>query len=660
MNMMSAARTADRMTGRRKHCAGHYVFNAEPRTLGRRRTLGYLCHGTEAATGAGVTDVHPGRSISSAILGSHPMKSVATLALALALTGLLACRPPGPGAPHTPPAAALAPSAITLSIVGTSDLHGGIAPQGGRGGLALLGGYVRNLRAARARDGGAVLLLDAGDMFQGTLASNLGEGAVVVEAYNVLGYTAAAIGNHELDFGPIGPAPIPRAATDDPRGALKARAAEASFPLLAANLIDEATGQPVDWPNVKPSAVVEVAGIRVGIVGAITRGALSATIAPNTVGLRVAPLAATIEAHATRLRAEGAAVVVVTAHAGGRCTRFDRPEDLSSCQPTSEIIDVARQLPRGLVNAIVAGHTHAAMAHEVNGIPIVQSFSRGRAFGRVDLAVDRQSGSVTRSAIFAPRDLCASEDPATHTCAPEAEGRRLVPARYEGLPVAPDPATAAVVARALERVDTLEATPVGVRLERPIVRGNDPESPLGNLFTDAFRESVPGADLAINNTFGGIRADLPPGSLTYGSVYKAFPFDNRLVTLRLSGREVRRMFATVIHEDGRPPGISGLRVRARCTAAGLDVSLLRPTGMAVQDDESLVVVTTDFLALGEIFRPIRPPQGFVLEGEAPLARDVVVEWLKRRGGRLTAGALVDTANPRWLTPETQSIDCPAD
>ena len=127
---------------------------------------------------------------------------------------------------------------ITLSIVGTNDLHGGILQREDRGGLALLGGYVSNLRAARARDGGAVLLIDGGDMFQGTLESNLTEGSAVVAAYNALGYTAAAIGNHEFDFGPAGPASTPQRADDDPRGALKARAAEASFPFLAANLID--------------------------------------------------------------------------------------------------------------------------------------------------------------------------------------------------------------------------------------------------------------------------------------------------------------------------------------------------------------------------------------------------------------------------------------
>ena len=63
----------------------------------------------------------------------------------------------------------------------------------------------------------------------------------MIAAYNALGYTAAAIGNHEFDFGPVGAAATPRTPADDPRGALKARAAAAAFPFLAANLLDTAT-----------------------------------------------------------------------------------------------------------------------------------------------------------------------------------------------------------------------------------------------------------------------------------------------------------------------------------------------------------------------------------------------------------------------------------
>ena len=155
---------------------------------------------------------------------------------------------------------------VTLSIVGTTDLHGRVFPSDGQGGVAQLGGYLRNLRAARALDGGAVLLLDAGDTFQGGIESNLSEGVLVVDAYNALGYDALAIGNHEFDYGALDTV-AGDGASPDMRGALKAAAARARFPFLAANLIDESTGHPVAWPNVRPSTIVERAGLLVGIVG---------------------------------------------------------------------------------------------------------------------------------------------------------------------------------------------------------------------------------------------------------------------------------------------------------------------------------------------------------------------------------------------------------
>jgi hypothetical protein len=150
------------------------------------------------------------------------------LALAGALSLALAACPRSSGHGAHPPGPPPTPRAgsFTLTILGTNDLHGAIDR------LPILAGYVANVRAARAADGGQVLLLDAGDMFQGTLGSNLGEGAAVVAAYNAIGYDAAAIGNHEFDFGPVGPAVTASGPDDDPRGALRARAVEANFPFL--------------------------------------------------------------------------------------------------------------------------------------------------------------------------------------------------------------------------------------------------------------------------------------------------------------------------------------------------------------------------------------------------------------------------------------------
>ena len=556
-----------------------------------------------------------------------------------------------------------APASVTLSIVGTNDLHGGVTAREGRGGLALLAGYLRNLREARARDG-AVVLVDAGDLFQGTLESNAVEGASVIQAYNAIGYQAAAIGNHDFDFGPVGPSATPRAATDDPRGALKARAAEASFPFLAANLLDTATGRPVQWPHVSPSTVIDAAGIKVGVVGVITREALTTTIAANTRGLAIAPLAETIDLEAGRLRAAGATVVIALAHAGGRCTTFDQPADLSSCDGSAEIVDVARALRPGLVDAIIGGHTHAGMAHEVAGIPVTQAFSGGRAFDRIDLTVDRKTRRVTGHRIFAPHDLCEREDPVSHACGPlpdDESSARRVPARYEGQVVTASADIAGILEPAIQRVRALKATSLGVLIETPLRRGQSSESALGNLFTDAFRASVKGADVAINNTDGGLRADLPAGPLTYGSLYEVFPFDNRIVKLTLTGRQSRAVIATQLQSSRAALGISGLQVDARCTGRGLDVVLRGSSGRTIRDAQTLVVATTDFLATGGdgIFAPVMPAEGFALADDTPLARDVVAEWLRRRGGRLQEAQLVDPSHRRWMHTGALPMDCRA-
>ena len=160
------------------------------------------------------------------------------------------------------------------------------------------------------------MLLDGGDMFQGTLESNMNEGAAVVRAYNALGYDAVAVGNHEFDFGPAGPGIAPHAPGDDPRGALKARVAEARFPFLAANLIDEATGAPPSWPNLADTRLLDVAGVKIGIVGIANPWTASMTLPANFAGLRALPHAPPVVAAAKKLRRQGAAAVVVVTPRG--------------------------------------------------------------------------------------------------------------------------------------------------------------------------------------------------------------------------------------------------------------------------------------------------------------------------------------------------------
>ena len=542
---------------------------------------------------------------------------------------------------------------FTLSIVGTADLHGYFMQRDGRGGLGVFAGYVNNLRAARKADAGDVILLDAGDTFQGGVESNLSEGAVVVDAYNALGYTALAVGNHEFDFGSADRPGARQDARDDARGALKARAAQAKFPFLSANLLDVETGKRVDWPNVHPSTLVHAGGIKVGIVGVMTANALRSTLPLNVQGLRMAPLTETVAAEAARLREAGARIIIVVAHAGGSCERFTDPLDLSSCDPNAEIFDLARELPTGLVDAIVAGHTHAGLAHDVAGIPIVQAYWGGRSFGRIDLKVDRETGRVVSATPFAPRDICSVIDPVRSTCASFDAASSLPRAEYEGRPVAEDAAVLHAMVPALTRVRHLQDMPLGVVLDTPIARAGDDESPLGNLYADALRERG-NADIALNNnSLGGLRADLPGGHVTFGQLYDTFPFDNRLVRVQLTGSALEQGISNALRRGRRGAfGISGARLRVSCATDGLQVQLFRPSGQRIGSSESLTVVAMDSMLGGQLFAPVVPPGSLRVPSDAPIVREVVEDWLRDRGGHLRAEDFVAAGNRRVEIADT--------
>jgi len=536
----------------------------------------------------------------------------------------------------TQPARADPPTTITLSIVGTSDLHGHLAA------LPWLAGYLENLRAARARDGGGVLLLDAGDMFQGTLASNLDEGAAVVAAYNELGYDAVALGNHEFDFGPVGPAPAPAAADDDPRGALKARAAQARFPFLAANLVDRRTRKPVDWPNVKPSVILTAGGIKIGIIGLALEATAHAAFPANVADLKFLPLAQTTIRQARQLRAAGAQVVVVVAHEGGACTELDQPDVPSSCDPHSAIFRLVRRLPRKTVDAIVAGHTHRAIAHVVRGVPVIQSYANGRAFGRIDLTVERRTGKLLASHVERPRDLCA-----------KGELEACKPGKYEGAEVIADKRVAASIEPALAAARERAGERLGVAVAKPLANRRVHESALGNLLADLMLEARPASDVALLNG-GGVRAGLPAGPLTYGSLYETFPYDNVFATVRISARQLRALLTRQLSHASALPLLSGLRVRARCKGGSLDVTLMRNGGKALADRQQLTVLTTDFLATGG--------DGFfgraktTIEGGQPV-RDAMAEALRKRGGVLVPHRLLDKRRPRMDLPGPVPIKC---
>ena len=546
-----------------------------------------------------------------------------------------------------------------LSVVGSNDIHGAVSSTAGRGGLPMLAGYVNALRKTRSADGGAVLLLDGGDMWQGTLESNLGEGAEIVAAFNTMGYAAAAIGNHEFDFGPEGPSDTPQSAADDARGALKARAAEAAFPLLAANLIDNATAKPVDWPNVQPAVMIDVQGVKVGVIGVVTADAFRVTLAANTGGLTIAPLAPAIIEQATQLRATGAALVIVTAHAGGHCQSFDDPSDLTSCVSTAEIFQVAREIPQGLVDHIVAGHVHKGLAHEINGIAITSAYTRAVAFGRVDFQINRLTGKVVSRQIFAPYPVCVAVLDEQSQCVTAKTDGSVSPT-FSGSKIVADAKVRAALKPALARAKDLKAQELGVVIETPIRLWTGHESPLGNLFTDALLAALPEADIAIHNSSGGIRKGLDAGSLTFGQLYEAFPFGNRIVELKLSVDDLEKVFAKQLQQArGLQISFSGLSVTARCGDSGLDIDFQRPSGESLMGDESIIVATNDFLATGGdgIFEMVMPGQGFTVATDGPLMRDTVGAFLQHYDGPVKESSFLSADRPRLHYEGALPLQC---
>ena len=235
---------------------------------------------------------------------------------------------------------------------------------------------------------------------------------------------------------------------------------------------------------------------------------------------------------------------------------------------------------------------------------------------------------------FAPRDICARQDPVTLACGPSENGP-LPRAEYEGRPVMEDLTVLHAMAPALARVRHLQDTPLGVVLDTTLARTGDPESPLGNLYADALREEG-GADIALNNnSIGGLRADLPGGPVTFGQLYDTFPFDNRLVRVNLPAAALEQGIANALRRGRRGAfGISGARVRVSCGDAGVQVQLFRPSGQPIGPTESLVVVGMDSLLAGQLFAPVIPPGSLRVAADAPIVREVVEDWLRERGGHL--------------------------
>lgn len=511
----------------------------------------------------------------------------------------------------TPDSRPSAPSEQHLIILGTNDIHGHIDR------LALLSGYKRCVE--KQHPDALVLLLDGGDLFQGTLESNLNEGASVVEMLNAIGLTAAAVGNHEFDFGPVGEDATPTSDKQDPRGALKERMAQAEFRFLSANLLDAATNRRPPWQNLSSSLLLEREGLRIGIVGLSTEETLQTTISANVQGLAIEDPLQALAREAKALRARGANVVLGVGHLGGKCESFDDPRNLSSCVEDEELFRLLHALPQGTIDGFVGGHTHRRVAHIVHGVAAIESGARMSHLGRVDVIVRK---GVVREATPQPPEATCSMGEACD---------------YRGCDVRAhvSPAVQGIADRYIQQAKDKRRAPLGVTVQGVFQQLQDRESPLGNLLADLILETHPKADLAIMNG-GGIRAPIRDGEMTYGDFFEVFPFDNRFAKVEMTGKEIRQLFFDALKSGHHSVlSIAGMRVQATCKKGEPQVEVYTRQGTKIRPGQKYQVITSDFLATGGdgAFKNAR-----VQIEPGPLMRDALVDVLKQKYRVLKADA----------------------
>ncbi|MDQ6690016.1 MAG: 5'-nucleotidase C-terminal domain-containing protein [Gemmatimonadota bacterium] len=481
---------------------------------------------------------------------------------------------------------AFPPGTRFLRIIATNDFHGALEPRPDAAGVMRGGAAYVATALDRAQKECApnceTILLDAGDLFQGTLASNLSFGRPVVDYYNRMGYAASALGNHEFDWG---------------IDTLRARMRQARFGILGAN-VRYTDGRDVKWiPN---DTIITRGRTRIGIIGVSTVETPTATRAANVVGLRFDNPAPIIDSIGTALRKRGASFIVVVAHAGAFCSR----DGATACH--GEIVDLAGNLSTK-VDAIVSGHTHTLVNTVVNGIPIVQARISGRALDILDLPLGAPPGAPVRHEV---REIAVDT-------------------------IKPMPAIDSIVQRAAARVAPIMGRHI-VSIPATLTR-RGPQYPLGNLIADAQRWAGKG-DVAIMNN-GGIRTELRAGEATYGSLFEIQPFGNSLYSLTMTGAQLRGLLEAMLAKSAVDDHVSGLSIKYDPSkpAGSRLVLATMAGGTALSDTRAYNVIVNDFLATGG--------EGYNASGRATASKplnigdlDALIDYLRTLPAPVTAPA----------------------
>jgi len=566
--------------------------------------------------------------------GRRPQPAAAPLALAAALLAGLAaaCAGPSRGAPPaaaapgaaaaaapTPAAPATAPAPpappVQARILTINDFHGQLTPttSSGRpiGGGAVLVSY---LKAEAAERPTATLIVHAGDLVGASPpASALLQDEPTVALFNLLGNSrcrrigeaprpgvptaadprdhrwaswldsscnlAATLGNHELDEGRDELLRLLGGGNHKAGPFLENPWGGARYPSLSANIVETASGRPL----LPPYVVKQVEGVNVAIIGLTLREAPTVVTPAGVAGLTFLDEAEAANRWIEILKVRNIRAFVVLLHQGGKQAPYPGP---TRVEPGgADLAEVERIVGRldEAVDVVVTGHDHSftnAFLPNRGQKPVlvVQAFSKGTGYARVDLDLDRASGDVIKASAAVERTWGDA-----------------------GPGLTPDSDAAALVAAATARVAPIISEVVGQAPVALRARGDAAgESELGDLVTDAQRAYVPGAQIAISNP-GGLRADLSSGPVTWGALFAVQPFNNDLVAMDLTGAELLRLLEQQWQgaDRARMLQVSGMSFTwSRSARPGAKVVKASVGGKVLDAKATYRVVVNAFLASG--------------------------------------------------------------
>jgi 2',3'-cyclic-nucleotide 2'-phosphodiesterase (5'-nucleotidase family) len=499
--------------------------------------------------------------------------------LGAVLLGLLVVAQPTPAA---------ADGLLRVHLMWTNDMHGHIAPEMAKfmnpehppplGGGASAARYIKEVRAKAAAAGEEVLLMDVGDMFQGTPIGNKTKGTAVIEYYNAIGYEFAVPGNHDFDMG---------------RENSERLARLSKFPWICANLYEKSTGTYVDW--VQPTLMLDYQGIKIGVVGIITPGTARMSFPDNIIGLEFRDMAETIPIYRDKLREQGADIILLAIHEGlpydpkkgwkkiaGENDGNDADDTQGSYGSNHSaggmnLMELVNVVPG--IDIAVGGHTHRGYQEPwidpMHHTMCFESYGNGSSIGHAILLIDRETGTLV------------GYDK------PSGQGTLVTLFEDEHWP---DPEIAEVIRPYHEEAEAEMSKVIG-RAAISMGRGDPGASLVANLVTDAMIAYFD-ADFSFQNG-GGLRANIAAGDLTTRDIFSVLPFGNQLDVVSMDGRMIRRIIERRVAGTSSGIHTAGAKVVIDTQRPEYDrVVSLEIAGEPWDPDRIYKVVVTDFLMEG--------------------------------------------------------------